>query len=142
MDIYAVLSSQWELIIPEIQSLIEKQICMTRVFFIVIPEVPHLYPASIEQTLFVCIALLKFKLEETSIKKFKYIYDSFYRPLYNATQLPNTAIDQHIWVMALGGGLKLWEKVLEMCGKSLPLSSLTRTLNNESNIDTINYVCK
>ncbi|CAO3647965.1 unnamed protein product [Mucor fragilis] len=42
--------------------------------------------------------------------------------------------------MALGGGLKLWEKVLEMCGKSLPLSSLTRTLNNESNIDTINYV--
>lgn len=141
MDIYAVLSYQWELIIPKIQSLVERQVCITRVFFTVIPEAPHLYPEPIDDILFVCIMFLKFKLESSSLKTFDYLYDG-YRRFYDANKMSYIAVQEHMRRTILGVGEKLMEKVREICQESPPLSSLARTLNCKSNIDAINYVCK
>ncbi|GAN03878.1 hypothetical protein MAM1_0050c03334 [Mucor ambiguus] len=141
MDIYEALSSQWELIMPEIQAAIEKEQCLTGVFFIVIPEDSHLYPGPIENTLFICIVLIKFKLEATSIKKFRYLYDN-YRRLCGTDQEPYESIYDHMWSTNAGVAIKLGEKMRMICQESLPLSGLPRLLNDKSNIDTINYVCK
>jgi hypothetical protein len=141
MDIYAALSSQWELIMLEIQAAIEKEQCLAGVFFIVIPEDSHLYPDPIEDTLFICIVLMKFKLEATSIKKFRYLYD-VYRRLCGTDQKPYDSNHEHMWNTKAGVAMNLGKKMQELYQDSLALSGLPRLLNDKSNIDTINYVCK
>ncbi|KAL9554373.1 hypothetical protein MBANPS3_002849 [Mucor bainieri] len=138
-EIYQALSSQLDPIIPEIQSLIEKEICITRVFFIVIPEIQELYPYPIENALFISIVLVKFQLEASSIKKYKYIYDKAKRYHEDIT-LPYTAMDEHLKRTVAGVCLKLTENVRAICQESHPLSSLAHTLDDTSRIDTINYV--
>ena len=141
MDIYAVLSLQWEPIIPEIQSLIETQVCINRVFFTVIPEAPHLYPDPIEATLSISIMLLKFKLEAISIKKFEYTYDD-YRHFHSTSHKPYTAVKGHVMNITEGIRRKLRGEMDARYQKLPLLSSLVPTLNSKINIDTINYVCK
>lgn len=141
-DIYAaVFSQRGEVILSDIRSLIEKEVCITRIFFIVVPEVPYLYPDFIEDILFVSIVLMKLQLEASSIKKFKYIYDRI-RRIHSGTTLPYKPIDEYLMRMVAGASLKLGERLRKQCQESLPLSSLAHTVNDTSNIDTINYVCK
>ena len=140
-DICTTLSYQWELIVPEILSLIEEELCIAQVFFIVIPEVPHLYPDPIEDVLLIIIVLMKLKLEAISIKKFKFIYDHG-AEFYYSGDVPYKTIDYHVRRTALGVGVRLAEKLQVIYQTLPPLSSLPPTLSSKSNIDTINYVCK
>ncbi|KAL9554372.1 hypothetical protein MBANPS3_002848 [Mucor bainieri] len=136
-EIYQALCSQLDPIIPEILSIIEKEICITRVFFIVIPEIQELYPDPIEDVLFIIIMLVKFKLEASSIKKYKYIYNQAKR--FHET-VPYTATHEHLNKIVTGICLKLTEYKQDICQESRPLSSLAHTLDDTSRIDTINYV--
>ncbi|KAL9542560.1 hypothetical protein PS6_009738 [Mucor atramentarius] len=121
------------------QSFIATEVCITRVYFIVVPEVPHLYSDLIEGVLLNSIILMKFKLEASNIKRLRYIYDVVKRFLATIPLLYKP-INGYLKRTVAGGSLKLMEKLRAICQDSVPLSNLVHHLSDLSNIDKVNCV--